>query len=102
MDGMRFARTVWSYLSETYAAWSEHNAPRLGAALAYYTVFSIAPLLVIVIAIAGLVFGADAARGQVMAQIEDSSGRKAHVPSRTFSRTPGRRPRERSRRSSAS
>jgi hypothetical protein len=70
MDGMRFVRAAWSYLSETYAAWSEHNAPRLGAALAYYTVFSIAPLLVIVIAIAGLVFGADAARGQVMTQIE--------------------------------
>jgi len=74
MDGMRFIRATWSYLSDTYAAWREHNAPRLGAALAYYTVFSIAPLLVIVIGIAGLVFGADAARGQVMAEIEGLIG----------------------------
>ena len=47
----------WPLLKGTYAKWNEDHAPGLGAALAYYTVFSLAPLLMIVIAIAGLVFG---------------------------------------------
>jgi membrane protein len=42
----------------------EDQAPNMGAALAYYTVFSLAPLLLIAIAIAGLVFGREAAQGQ--------------------------------------
>ena len=51
-------REAWSLLREAVAAWSDDYAPSMGAALAYYTVFSIAPLLLIVIAVAGLVFGA--------------------------------------------
>ena len=47
---------------ESVSAWIDDYAPSMGAAIAYYTVFSIAPLLVIVIAIAGIVFGAEAAR----------------------------------------
>lgn len=50
-------------------AWMDDYAPSMGAALSYYTVFSLAPLLLIVIAVAGMVFGADAARGQVIAQL---------------------------------
>ena len=46
----------------------------MGAALAYYTMFSIAPLLVIVIAIAGLVFGDQAARGEIFSQLEGRLG----------------------------
>ena len=61
---------------ETWKEWNSDNAPRLGAALAYYTVLSIAPLLVLVIAIAGLVLGEEAARGQLMAQISDLVGRE--------------------------
>ena len=53
--------------------------PRLGAALAYYTVFSLAPLLIISIALAGLVFGAEAAQGQIFDQLRgllgDASGK---------------------------
>ncbi len=44
----------------TFLKWQEDKAPRLGAALAYYTVFSLAPLLIIAIAMAGLVFGQQA------------------------------------------
>ncbi len=50
-------------------AWIDDFAPSMGAALAYYTLFSLAPLLLLVISIAGLVFGADAARGQIQAQL---------------------------------
>jgi membrane protein len=49
-------------------------APSMGAALAYYTVFSLAPLLLIVIAVAGLVFGPDAARGEIFGQLRDLMG----------------------------
>jgi membrane protein len=51
-----------------------HNAPRLGAALAYYTVLSMAPLLVLAVAIAGFVFGAQAARGEIVYQVESLVG----------------------------
>ncbi|HWR54638.1 MAG TPA: YihY/virulence factor BrkB family protein [Bryobacteraceae bacterium] len=67
-------KSILSLLSKTLSSWSEDNAFRLSAALAYYAVFSLAPLLIIVIAIAGAVFGADAARGEVMAQIEGLIG----------------------------
>ena len=59
---------------QAVAAWIDDYAPSMGAALAYYTLFSIAPLLLIVISIAGLVFGADAARGQIFAQLRELMG----------------------------
>ncbi|MCA1600776.1 MAG: ribonuclease BN, partial [Acidobacteria bacterium] len=46
-----------SLIKESISRWSEDRAPSMGAALSYYTVFSLAPLLLIVIGIAGLVFG---------------------------------------------
>jgi membrane protein len=55
----------WSPLQETVSRWSEHKDARLGAALAYYSIFSLGPLIVIAIAIAGLVFDAEAVQTQV-------------------------------------
>ncbi len=60
-------------------AWLDDFAPSMGAALAYYTLFSLAPLLIIVIAIAGLVFGQDAARGEIVAQIQGLIGRDGAI-----------------------
>jgi membrane protein len=54
---------------QAFKEFGQDKAPRLGAALAYYTVFSIAPLLLIAVAIAGLVFGQEAAMGQVSGQL---------------------------------
>ncbi len=51
------ARAWYTLFKDTYSAWSADKAPRLGAAVAYYSVFSLAPLLVIAVAIAGMVFG---------------------------------------------
>lgn len=62
-------KTVWGLLKETFSEWNKDKASRLAAALAYYTVFSLAPLLIIVIAIAGSVFGEEAARGEIVGQI---------------------------------
>jgi len=65
---------AWELIKETFAEWNDDNAPRLGAALAFYTVLSLAPLLVVAIAIAGFVFGEEAARGQIVAQFEGLVG----------------------------
>ncbi len=69
-------KAVWRLLKETFAEWNQDKAERLAAALAYYTMFSLAPLLVIVIAIAGLVFGQEAARGNIVGQIQGLVGRE--------------------------
>src|SRR6195256_4204483 len=67
-------KDLWVLLKDTWNAWSTDKAPRLGAALAYYTLFSLAPLLVIVIAIAALVFGREAAQGRIVAEIQGVVG----------------------------
>ncbi len=67
-------RAAFDLLKTTYTEWSEDKASRLAASLAYYTAFSVAPLLLISIAIAGLVFGDEAARGQVFAQLRGLLG----------------------------
>ena len=64
-----------SLFSDTINEWYKHNAPRLGASVAFYTLFSLAPLLVVVVALAGAVFGEEAARGQIVAQLSDLIGR---------------------------
>jgi membrane protein len=56
------------------SSWSEHKASRLGAALAYYSIFSLGPLMLIAIAIAGLIFGQDAVQGQVSNQVRGLLG----------------------------
>lgn len=67
-------QAIGQLFQETFKEWSEDKASRLAAALAYYTIFSIAPLLIIVIAIAGAVFGEEAARGQIVGQIQGLVG----------------------------
>jgi membrane protein len=67
-------KTAWSITKETFSEWSNDKAPRLSAALAYYTIFSLAPILVIVIAMIGLVFGKEAAQGQIQYQIQNFVG----------------------------
>lgn len=60
---------------QSVKAWSNDYAPSMGAAISYYTVFSLAPLLVIVIAIAGAVFGREAVQGQISAQLSGLIGK---------------------------
>jgi membrane protein len=60
---------MWSLLRETFEAWKRDRAARLGAAIAYYTMVSLAPLLIIAVAIGGAVFGEAAARGEIVEQI---------------------------------
>lgn len=65
-----FAVTLW----DSVEAWLEDNAASMGAAVAYYTIFSLAPLLLMVIAIAGFVFGHDAAQGAILHQFDGLIG----------------------------
>ena len=61
--------TLLAICKKTAVAWVDDYAPSVGAATSCYTAFSVAPLLVIVIAIAGYVFGEDALRGALQGQI---------------------------------
>jgi membrane protein len=73
--GMKtFFSDLSTFLKLAYQGWTQDNASRLSAALAYYTIFSLAPLLVIVIAIAGLVWDAGAVRTQVLNQVQGLVG----------------------------
>jgi len=62
-------KAIWGLLFDAANGWLEHQASRTGAALAFYTVFSLAPVLTLSIAIAGFFFGDAAARGEIVAQI---------------------------------
>lgn len=57
-------------------AWWDDDAPRLGASLAYYTLFAIAPILLVATAIAGAVFGEEAVRGEIVGQLDSLVGRE--------------------------
>ena len=70
-------RAVWNTVRQAADAWVEDRAATMGAALAYYTVFSVAPLLLIVISVAGLAFGAEAARGEIFGELRDTMGPEA-------------------------
>ncbi len=71
-------RPSWLRLVKAAAtAWVADYAPSMGAALSYYSVFSMAPLLLVVISIAGLAFGEDAVRGEVFGQLQSLLGADA-------------------------
>src|SRR5262245_15732892 len=65
---------VWPLLKGSAVQFWNHKGPRLGAALAFYIALSLSPLLLVVVAIAGSVYGEEAARGQLAHQIEDTVG----------------------------
>lgn len=74
---MKRLRSIFDLLKETFQEWNEDKAPRLAAALAYYTAFSIAPLLIVAIAIASAIFDEQAVRGQLDNQIQGVVGAQA-------------------------
>lgn len=67
----------WRVLKQVVMSSLSDDVPSMGAALAYYTVFSLAPLLLIVVSVAGLVFGEDAARGEIQTQLQDLMGKNS-------------------------
>jgi membrane protein len=73
----RGLRAIFDLLKETALAWQHDNATRLAAALAYYAIFSMTPLLIVIIAIIGLVFGERAAQAEISQQLENLVGAEA-------------------------
>ena len=69
-----YLRRLGTVLNKAVNAWIDDHAQSMGAALSYYTVFSVAPLLLIAISVAGLVFGRDAAQGAVVEQLQGLIG----------------------------
>jgi membrane protein len=69
-------RTFWNLIRQVAVSWLGDYVPSMGAALAYYTMFSLAPLLLIVISVAGIVFGDDAARGEIQNQLSALMGER--------------------------
>ncbi len=67
----------WKMAKQAVVAWSDDYAPSMGAALSYYSMFSLAPLLLIVISVAGLLFGQEAARGELFGQLRGMLGAEA-------------------------
>ena len=65
---------IWSLIKASVGSWRKDYAASMGAALAYYTLFSIAPVLIIVIAVAGFFLGPEAARGEIVTQLQGLLG----------------------------
>ncbi len=64
----------FTFLRQAAVAWKDDDASSMGAALAFYTFFSIAPLLIMVIAVVSLIVGPDTARGQILDQLRAVTG----------------------------
>ena len=67
-------KTLTALLRQAGAAWLDDDAPTLGAALAFYTLFSLAPVLIVAVSVAGLVFGHKAAQGEIVRQFQGLMG----------------------------
>ena len=76
---MRALSAVWHLLRDTFSGFVDDEALSWGASIAYYTLFSIAPVLLVVVAIAGLVFGRDAAEGAIVEQFSVLMGHQTAV-----------------------
>lgn len=83
-------QSAFSLLKETFQEWKDDDALDLGAALSYYTIFSLAPLLLAVISIAGLVFGREAVQGQLVGQIQGLVGQQGAEAIQTMIANAGR------------
>ena len=70
-------KKIWLLIKTTVIAWNDDYVASMGAALAFYTLFSIAPLLLIVLSVMGFVFGAEAARGEIAQQLQNLMGEQS-------------------------
>jgi membrane protein len=72
-----YLKQLWKVLLATFSGFSNDNGLKFSASLAYYTVFSLAPLLILIISLTGLIFGHDAATGRLYPEIAHYVGAKA-------------------------
>src|SRR5262245_30786346 len=88
----RSIKNIFGLLRDTFSTWLMSKTPRLGAALAYYTVFAIAPLFLVALTIAGICFGKEAARRELFGQISALVGREGSEAIESVVALAGRRP----------
>jgi membrane protein len=69
-----------SILENTFAAWNRHEAPRLGAALAFYTILSLSPLIIIIVTFAGPIFSRSTAQAHILSQVQVMIGPEGGRP----------------------
>lgn len=77
-------KEIWVLIKTAFTAWSDDYAQSMGAALAYYTMFSIAPLLLIVISMTGIIFGQEAARDEIIGQLNHLMGEQGVLAVQTL------------------
>lgn len=77
MNIRRLANYWWTILRDAIQLWNARNAFTYAGALAFYTLFSLAPVVIIAVGVTGLVFGEEAAHGQVVGMLEETIGREA-------------------------
>jgi membrane protein len=70
-------KKLWEILKDSFTGFSDDKVTKLGASLAYYTVFSLGPLLVVIISLCGIFLGREAVQGQIYAQLDDFLGKDA-------------------------
>jgi len=70
-----YTQHAWELLKETYVEWRKDNAPQLGAALAFYTIFSLAPLCIIIIAVIGYFLGKDTVQIYIIKEMTEFVGK---------------------------
>ena len=69
-----YAQQLWILLKDTYTEWSNDNASQLGAALAFYTIFSLAPILIIIVAIVGFILGKQSVHTYILGELSKFVG----------------------------
>src|ERR1700675_1367989 len=83
-------KTVAALLRQACAAWLDDDAPTLGAALAFYTLFSLAPVLIVAVSVAGFIFGEKAAQGEIVRQFQGLMGTQGATAIETILRSTNR------------
>jgi membrane protein len=71
---MSAVKKLLPILKTTFTSWNKHEAPRLGAALAFYTILSLSPLIILVVAVAGLIFSRSMAQAHILSQVQGMIG----------------------------
>ena len=84
-------KDLWPLSKQAFSEWSEDKATKLAAALAFYTMLSIAPLLIICIKIVGKIFGAKAASGQITGYLTSTVGQKGAEAAQEMIKNAGQR-----------
>src|ERR1700693_3142426 len=86
-ERIRFLGAFTALIKQAGVAWLDDNAPRFGAALAFYTLFSLAPVLIVAVSIAGVAFGPKAAQGEIVRQFQGLMGTQGAAAIETIIRT---------------